>query len=135
MEIWKIFLVLILSEVPSGAGNSSTSSNVLKEKMENLVSQRRSKSWISNSTFFRLFLFWEVDFDMADIEPSLERSTEISRLGSVLLECPECLLGFGDLWVAKKLADWCAKEGFAYCFGLMSSIWYVFRDTYNLKWF
>ena len=51
------------------------------------------------------FLFWEVDFDMADIEPSLERSTEISRLGSVLLECQECLLGFGDMRMAKKITD------------------------------
>ena len=48
------------------------------------------------------FLFWEVDFDMADIEPSLERSSDISRLGSVLLECPENLLGLGDMWMAKK---------------------------------
>ena len=34
---------------------------------------------------------------MADIEPSLERSSDISRLGSVLLERPENLLGLGDM--------------------------------------
>ena len=39
---------------------------------------------------------------MTDIEPSLERSSDISRLGSVLLECPENLLGLGDMWMAKK---------------------------------
>ena len=33
------------------------------------------------------FLFWEVNFDMVDIKPSLERSTELCRLGSALLEC------------------------------------------------
>ena len=35
------------------------------------------------------FLFWEVNFDMVDIKPSLERSTELC---SALLESPECLL-------------------------------------------
>ena len=47
-------MVLVSSEVSSGARNGSTSANVCKEKIENLVSQQRSKSRISNSTFFRL---------------------------------------------------------------------------------
>ena len=56
---------------------------------------------------------------MIDIEPSLDRSTEISILGLALLESPEALQGFGVLTVAKKkLADGCAKEGFACCFRL-----------------
>ena len=38
------------------------------------------------------FLFWEVNFDIVDIKPSLERSTELCRLGSALLESPKCLL-------------------------------------------
>ena len=38
------------------------------------------------------FSFWEVNFDMIDIKPSVERSTELCRLGSALLESPECLL-------------------------------------------
>ena len=33
--------------------NGSTCANVPKEELENLVSQQRSKSRISNSTFFR----------------------------------------------------------------------------------
>ena len=36
------------------------------------------------------------------IEPSLDRSTEISILGLALLESPEALQGFGVLTVAKK---------------------------------
>ena len=48
---------------------------------------------------------------MIDIEPSLDRSTEI--FGLELLESPEDLQGFGVLSVAKKLADSCAKEGHA----------------------
>ena len=59
-EIWKIFLVSISSEVPSGAGNGPTSPNYCMEKMENLVSQRRSKSRISNWTFFRLIQSFSV---------------------------------------------------------------------------
>ena len=39
---------------------------------------------------------------MIDIEPSLDRSTEISILGLALLESPEALQGFGVLTVAKK---------------------------------
>ena len=51
---------------------------------------------------------------MIDIEPSLDRSTEISILGLELLESPEDLQGFGVLSVAKKnLADGCAKVGHA----------------------
>ena len=46
--------MLISSEVPFSPRNGSTFPNVLKEKLENLVSQQRSKSRISNSTFFRL---------------------------------------------------------------------------------
>ena len=39
---------------------------------------------------------------MIDIEPSLDRSTEISILGLALLESPEALQGFGVLTVPKK---------------------------------
>ena len=37
---------------------------------------------------------------MTVIEPSLERSTEICSIGSVLFKSPEHLLGSGDPWVA-----------------------------------
>ena len=43
---------------------------------------------------------------MIDIEPSLDRSTEISILGLALLESPEALEGFGVLTVAKKKKNW-----------------------------
>ena len=39
---------------------------------------------------------------MIDIEPSLDRSTEISILGLALLESPQALQGYGVLSVAKK---------------------------------
>ena len=39
---------------------------------------------------------------MIDIEPSLDRSTEISILGLALLESPEALQRFVVLTVAKK---------------------------------
>ena len=39
---------------------------------------------------------------MIDIEPSLDRSTEIYVLGLELLDSPEALQGFGVLSVAKK---------------------------------
>ena len=46
---------------------------------------------------------------MTDIEPSLERSTEICRLGSALSKNPEHLLGSGDpclaSWQIAKLAN------------------------------
>ena len=90
-------------------------------------------NWNQNSWWI-FFSFWEVNFDVKDIKPSLERSTKICRLGSALLECPEHLLGFGDLWVAKQLANWCAKEGSACCFELLCRLWYVFRGTNSLKW-
>ena len=63
-----------------------------------------------------------MNFDIIDIEPSLDRSTEISILDLALLESPETLQGFGVLSVAKKLADGCAKEGNACCFGLLSRL-------------
>ena len=68
---------------------------------------------------------------MIDIEPSLDRSTEISILGLALFESPEALQGFGVLSVVKKnkLADGCAKEGYACCFRLLSILWYVVKDT------
>ena len=54
--------------------------------------------------------FWEVNFDMTDIEQSLEMSTEICRLGAALSKSPERLLRSGDPWVASwqigKLANW-----------------------------
>ena len=40
---------------------------------------------------------------MTDVEPSLGRSREICRLGSALLECPECLLGLETCEWQKKL--------------------------------
>ena len=52
-EISILLKVLVSSEVPFCPENGSTFPNVPKEKLENLVSQRRSKSRISNSTFFR----------------------------------------------------------------------------------
>ena len=62
---------------------------------------------------------------MVDIEPSLNRSTEISILGLALFESPEALQAFGDLTVANG----CAKEGYACCFRLLSILWYVVKDT------
>ena len=59
---------------------------------------------------------------MIDIEPSLDRSTKISILGLALLESPEALQGYGVLSVAKKLADGCAKAGYACCFRLLSGL-------------
>ena len=50
-ELWKIFWVLVLSEVSSWSVNGPTFANVRREKLENLVSQQRSKSRITNSTF------------------------------------------------------------------------------------
>ena len=67
---------------------------------------------------------------MIDIEPSLDRPTEISILGLELLESPEALQGFGVLSVAKKkLVDSCAKEAYVCCFRLLSRVWYVVKDT------
>ena len=67
---------------------------------------------------------------MIDIEPSLDRSTEIYILGLELLDSPEALQGFGVLSVAKKtLADGCAKKGYACCFRVLSRLWHVAKDT------
>ena len=51
-EISILLKLSISSEVSSGARNGPTSANVPKEKMENLVSQQRSKSRISNLLIF-----------------------------------------------------------------------------------
>ena len=48
------------------------------------------------------FWSWQVNFDMIDIEPRLDRITEICIVVLALLKSPEALLGFGDLWVAKN---------------------------------
>ena len=67
---------------------------------------------------------------MIDIEPSLDRSTEISILGLALLESPEALQGYGVLSVAKK--NWqtvVPKRSYARCFRLLSGLWYVVKDT------
>ena len=65
---------------------------------------------------------WEVNFDMIDIEPSLDRSTKISILGLALLESPEALQGLGVLSVAKKTGRGCAKADYACCFRLLSGL-------------
>ncbi len=53
---------------------------------------------------------------MTDIEPSLERSTVICRLGSALSKSSECQLGSGDPWVACWQIGKSQAEGFAYGF-------------------
>ena len=53
---------------------------------------------------------------MTDIEPSLERSTEICILGSALLKSPESLLVTGNPWVANWHIGKSLTEGFAYGF-------------------
>ena len=62
------------------------------------------------------FWSWEVSFDMIDIEPSLDRSTEISILGLALLESPEALQGFGVLTVAKKTGRRLCQRGLCLLF-------------------
>ena len=57
------------------------------------------------------FWSWEVSFDMIDIEPSLDRSTEISILGLALFESPKASQGFGVLSVAKKTGRWLCQRG------------------------
>ena len=46
---------VVLSEVSSRSDNASVFPNILKEKMENLIPQWRSKSRIGNSTLIRLY--------------------------------------------------------------------------------
>ncbi len=53
---------------------------------------------------------------MTDIGSSLERSTEIYRLGSALSMSPERLLESGDPWVASWQIGKSQAEGFAYSF-------------------
>ncbi len=45
---------------------------------------------------YTIFRSWEVNFDMMDIEPTLERSREIRGFGPALLKSPEGLLGYGE---------------------------------------
>ena len=75
------------------------------------------------------FWSWEVNFDMIDIEPSLDRSTKISILGLALLESPEALQGFGVLTVAKKTGRRLCQRVMPVVLRLLSRLWYVVKDS------
>ena len=73
-----------------------------------------------------------MNFDIIDIEPSLDGSTEISILDLALLESPEALQGYGVLSVAKKKTGRrLCQRGLCLpaCFRLLSRLQNVVKDS------